>query len=261
MRLSQSRRTVARRARPAAFAWVLAAVMAVAWLALWLWGASPYAHYLGHDDRSGDAGGWPVLPLFLTGWALMIAAMMLPTATGLLRTFAVVVRTRRERGLLQALVVVGFVTTWVGVGWVVRAVDVAVHDVVAAVGWLQARPRLLGAGALVLAGLYQFTPLKHRCLTACRTPRSFIYRYWGGGRPAGDALRIGLAYGRSCVGCCWALMLVMFALGTASLAWMLGLGALMAVEKTTAVGPRLVLSIGLSLIGLGLATAFAGWPT
>jgi predicted metal-binding membrane protein len=253
--------SAADRGQPAALAAVLAAVVAAAWLALWLWGASPYASYLGHRDLPGDAGGWLVLPLFVAGWALMVTATMLPSAAGLLSSFAKVVRARPQRGWLQALVVAGFVATWLGVGFLMRAADVAVHDVVDGVGWLRARPRLLGAGALALAGLYQLSPLRHRCLTACRTPRGFVYRYWGGRHPAGDSLRIGLAYGRSCAGCCWALMLVMFALGSASLVWMLGLGAVTALEKTTAVGPRLATPIGVALLGAAVVTAFAGWPT
>jgi predicted metal-binding membrane protein len=240
---------------------VLAALGASAWLALWLWGISPYVHYLDHGAQADGGDGWLALSLFLAGWALMVTAMMLPTTTGLVRSFAVVVRARRHPGLLQALVAVGFVGLWLGVGFLMRSLDQAVHGIVANVAWLQARPRLLGAGALALAGLYQLTPLKHRCLTACRTPRSFVYRHWGGERPAVDAVRIGLAYGQSCVGCCWALMVVMFALGSASIAWMLGMGAVMAVEKTTAAGPRLAVPVGLALIGVSVVTTFTGWPT
>jgi predicted metal-binding membrane protein len=90
-----------------------------------------------------------------------------------------------------------------------------VHDLVTAFDWLQARPRLLGDETLAPAGLYQLTPVKRRCLTACRMPRGFVYPHWSGGHPAGDALRIGLAYGRSCVGCCWVVM----AAASAAPAW------------------------------------------
>jgi predicted metal-binding membrane protein len=167
----------------------------------------------------------------------------------------VVVRDRPDGGLLLALVVAGFVGAWLAVGYLFRVADVGVHGLVASTGWLAVRPRLLAAGALVLAGLYQFMPLKRRCLVACRSPRSFIYRHWRGTRAAGDAFRIGLAYGGSCVGCCWALMLMMFALGLASLAWMLGLGVLMAVEKNVPAGRKLTRPAGLALIAAGVAVA------
>ena len=234
---------------------LLLGLVGAAWLALALWGASPAARWLGHGQRLDGSAGWLALALFLVGWALMVTAMMLPTAGGLLRDFAVLVRARPERNRLRALVAAGFIAAWLVMGALFRLFDEQVHSAVASSLWLQARPRLLAAGVLILAALYQFTPLKRRCLSACRTPRSFIYRFWRGGRPAGDALRIGLAYGRSCIGCCWALMLVMFALGTANLAWMFGLAAVMAVEKGTAAGRRLSLPVGLALGAAGVATA------
>jgi predicted metal-binding membrane protein len=251
-------RTATSSTSPAIRLAMLTGLVAAAWLALWLWGASPYARYLGHEAPGAGRSEWAVLVLFLLGWALMIVAMMLPTATRLLRAFTTVVRARPDWARLQALVVAGFVGVWLGVGFLFRIADQGIHAVVAPIDWLEDQPRLLGGCGLILAGLYQFTPLKQRCLTACRSPRGFIYQHWRGGRPAVDALRIGLAYGRSCVGCCWALMLVMFALGTASLAWMLGLAALMAAEKGTDLGQRLTWPTGLALVGVGLATAFHG---
>jgi predicted metal-binding membrane protein len=105
--------------------------------------------------------------------------------------------------------------------------------------------------------MFELTSLKHRCLTACRSPRSFVYRYWRGGRPAADAFRVGLSYGVSCVGCCWALMLVVFALGTVSLAWMLAFAAVMVIEKSTQFGRALVAPVGGVLIAAGLAMIIA----
>ncbi|MGH8573206.1 MAG: DUF2182 domain-containing protein [Gammaproteobacteria bacterium] len=243
---------------------MLAGLVVTAWLALWLWGVSPYAHYLGHHRALVSRDGYVALALFLAGWTLMIVAMMLPTATTLLGAFAKVVRHRPGRGRLTALVVVGFIGAWLVVGYLFRVADLGVHGLVASIGWLETRPSLLGAATLGLAGLYQFTPLKYRCLTACRSPRGFIYRHWRGGRPGSEALRIGLAYGWSCVGCCWALMLIMFALGLASLPWMLGLAAFMAVEKNTAVGRKLRAPLGIALVATGIAIALIGligtWP-
>jgi predicted metal-binding membrane protein len=239
---------------------VLAGLVLTAWLALWLWGSSPSARYLGHSGQRPATDGWLELALFLAGWTLMVIAVMLPTATQLLRAFAGVVRNRPRRGLLEGLLVAGFLGAWLLVGYLFRVADLGLHGLVASVGWLQVHTRLLGAGALVLAGVYQLTPLKRRCLTACRSPRGFIYRGWQGRSAAGDAVRIGFAYGWSCVGCCWALMLVMFALGLGSLAWMLGVGALMAVEKGTAAGQRLSWPIGLALAATGIAVALNVWP-
>jgi predicted metal-binding membrane protein len=223
-------------------------------LALVAWGASPYGGYLQHrhEQANGAAGEVAGLGLFLAGWLLMSMAMMLPTATNLLRDFALTVRRRPDRGRLRVLVVVGFLSIWVATGYVFRTFDGVVHAIVAAIGWLEHRPDLIAAVTLIAAGLFQFSSLHERCLTACRSPRSFIVCHWRGGNPRVEALRIGLAYGASCVGCCWAIMLVMFALGSANLAWMLALATVMAVEKNVRWGRRLVRPVGAGMVGAGL---------
>lgn len=197
------------------------------------------------------------LLLFLLGWLLMSTAMMLPTASRLMRDFALVVRSRPERRRLQALLVVGYLATWLVAGYVFRTLDLGVHAVADSVAWIEQRPELIGGATLVAAGLFQFSSLKHRCLTACRSPRSFVYRHWRGGDPRADAVRIGLAYGVSCVGCCWALMLLMFGLGAASLTWMLGVAAVMAIEKNTRRGRQLSRPLGVCLVAAGLFTVLA----
>ena len=242
--------------RAAAPGTALAAIVACAWLALLLWGASPYARYLGHGDAAAAAPAEALsVALFLTGWTLMIAAMMLPTASGLLQAFGQVVRRRADGRRLQVIVVAGFLVIWIAVGSAFQLADRGVHAAVEAIGWLQARPQLIAAIALIGAGAFEFTPLKHRCLTACRSPRGFIYRHWHGTRPEADALRIGMAYGTSCAGCCWALMALLFALGTASLVWMLAVGAVMAAEKLTRVGARLARPVGVALVAAGVVVA------
>jgi predicted metal-binding membrane protein len=192
----------------------------------------------------------------------MIIAMMLPTASSLLKAFTRVVQGRRQHRMLMTLLVVGFILAWLATGIVFRVSGMAVNALVNSNAWLSAHTRLLAAGAVGVAGLYQLTPLKNRCLTACRSPRGFIYRHWRGGRAGADTMRIGLAYGLSCVGCCGALMLVMFALGLASLAWMLALAAYMAIEKNTMLGGRLRIPIGIILLAIAATIALtAGSPT
>jgi len=165
-------------------------------LALLAWGASRYAGYLRHDYQpDGALDQAAAFVLFLGGWLLMSTAMMLPTATRLLRDFAVTVRRRPERRRLQAFVIAGFLAIWLATGYIFRSLDVVVHGVVGSIAWLEQRTDLLGSIVLIGSGLFQFSSLQHRCLTACRSPRSFIYRYWRGADPYADALRIGLVYG------------------------------------------------------------------
>lgn len=239
-----------------ALPWATLALAATALAALAVLGASPYARYVHHDYQPASAAGQAgAVALFLAGWTLMLLAMMLPTATKLLAAVARIGGDRAAARRLQLLAAAGFIATWIAVGYAFRTGDVLVHATVDSIGWLQQRPELIPAAVLAAAGLFQFSALKHRCLTACRTPTSFLYRHWHGEHPDRDALRIGMSYGVSCVGCCWALMLVMFGLGTVSLAWMLALATVMAVEKNSAFGARLSAPVGLLLIAAAFLVA------
>jgi predicted metal-binding membrane protein len=230
---------------------VLAVLVATAWLSLWLWDASPYGRYLHHDTPAG-LGTLLEVGLFVAGWLLMIVAMMLPSTIPLLATFRALVGTRRRPGLLVTLAVVGYLVTWTAFGLAAWIGDRAVHAVVDAVPWLAANPRLVLAATFVVAGAYQFTALKYRCLDACRSPLGFVLNRWHGRNERWEAVRLGIAHGLFCVGCCWSLMLVMFAVGLGSAAWMLALGAITAVEKNTAWGRRLGRPLGIVLLLAGL---------
>src|SRR5690606_29214040 len=107
-----------------------------------------------------------------------------------------------------------------------------------------------GGSVLLLAGGFQFSPLKEQCLSECRSPLGFLRRHYQ--RGLGAAWALGVRHGLFCLGCCWALMLVMFAVGVGSLVWMVGLTAVMVAEKTTRWGRRLAPVVGVALIALGL---------
>jgi predicted metal-binding membrane protein len=111
---------------------------------------------------------------------------------------------------------------------------------------------------LTIAGLYQFSSLKYACLDKCRSPLSFLMSRWRGGNESAQALRIGVEHGLFCVGCCWSLMLLMFLVGTGSLAWMLLLGAVMALEKNSSWGRRLSAPIGMLLFIAAAAVVLEG---
>ncbi len=234
----------------------------LSWITLLIWEASPYGRYLHHGDwatigfgaticTAVPAGAWLVPGLLYGGgWLLMSAAMMLPTATPLIRLFDRMIAERPDRAALHALLVVGYLLVWGGFGVVAHLLDRVLHSTIVGWVWLAGHPYVPGAVILSLAGAFQFSALKYHCLDKCRAPLGFLASYWHGPRPWLEAFRLGLAHGVYCVGCCWALMLLMFLVGTGSLGWMLLLGLVMAVEKNHSWGRRLSAPLGGALLGM-----------
>jgi predicted metal-binding membrane protein len=131
--------------------------------------------------------------------------------------------------------------------------DGLLHEAVERSAWLGTNAWVISAGIFVLAGLYQFSSLKYACLDQCRSPLSFITEHWRGRRESAHAFHLGVRHGLFCVGCCWSLMLLMFAVGVGNLGWMLALGAFMAIEKNLPWGRRLSAPLGVLLLCCGLA--------
>jgi predicted metal-binding membrane protein len=231
---------------------LLGALAMAAWLALWLWEGSPYGHYLHHD---GGVGPLPVeAALFAVGWLLMIVAMMLPSSVPLVMTFAALVGRRRRPGQLVALLLVGYLLVWGAFGLAAWVADRGIHAAVDALPWLAEHPQIIIATTLAAAGLWQFSPMRDRCLDECRSPLGFVLNRWRGTSERREAVAMGIAHGAFCVGCCWSLMLVMFGVGLGSLSAMLALGAVTAVEKNLPAGRRITRPLGILLI---LAAAYA----
>jgi predicted metal-binding membrane protein len=202
-----------------------------------------------HHDALIDHGAalWVAMPLSLLAWQTMTAAMMLPSSLPLVRLFAhASARQRRPRAVLAAFLS-GYAVAWTGFAACAFLGDVAVHRTVDASPWLQAHDRAISGLVLALAGGFQFTALKDACLRQCRHPGAFLLRHYE--RGTGAALRLGMRHGMFCIGCCWALMLVMFAAGVANLVWMAVLTALTVHEKTRPLGARAVPVTGVALLG------------
>jgi predicted metal-binding membrane protein len=202
--------------------WVVGLLFALAAIAWW----STAARMQGMDDGPWTALG--TLGWFLGTWIVMMAAMMFPA---LAPTVALYARMTKERAPLSPLLfTAGYLITWGAVG--VLAFGLAwgggriAGDVLA---WDDAGRWIAGA-TLVVAAIYELTPLKDVCLGKCRSPLGFLLSAWREGRAG--ALRMGAEHGGWCVGCCWALMASLFALGVMSIAWMACIAALIAVEKT-----------------------------
>jgi predicted metal-binding membrane protein len=224
----------------------LGALAVVAWLSLWWWEGSPYRAFLGHG---GGTGALPIeAALFSLGWMLMIVAMMLPSSIPLVLTFGALVRRRREPGLLVFLLLLGYLVIWTGFGLGAWILDRGIHAAVDAIPWLAEHPQLILGSTLLVAGLWQFSPIRDRCLDECRSPLGFVANRWRGTTERREAFAMGIAHGAFCVGCCWSLMLVMFGVGLGSVVGMLVLGALTALEKNLPSGRRLTHPQGIALI-------------
>jgi len=258
--LDASRAAPREPARDLALAALLGGLSTVAWGALWAWSASPWARYAAHDSWLDSAafaalcravpGGSIVVPaaLYALAWVLMIAAMMLPTTYPVLGIFRVMTRTRPDARRLLGVIVAGFLVAWFAFGLVAHALDAAVAWLGSRSPWLAGHGWLAGVAVLAAAGAFQWSALKYRCLEECHSPFSFISARWHGRSPRREAWRLGFDHGVFCVGCCWALMFVMFVVGTANIGWMLALAAAMAAEKNLPWGRRLRTPLGVALL-------------
>jgi predicted metal-binding membrane protein len=243
-----------------AFLAVLVVLIGLAWVALWMWSASPAGRYLGHSGAGlphGAASPGPTMValLFVLGWTVMTVAMMLPTSLPLVLLFRRVVDHRADAPMLVGLVIAGYLAVWGGFGVLAHLLDLGIHELVDHRGWLRGSSWVLAVAPLLVAGVYQFTPLKTICLKRCRSPLSFVTGHWHGLHPRAEAAWLGLHHGLFCVGCCWSLMLVMFAVGVGQVAWMLALAVVMAVEKNVPWGRLLSAPLGAALLVLGLGLA------
>jgi predicted metal-binding membrane protein len=201
---------------------------------------------------SATAAGWPAL---FAMWALMAAAMMLPTFVPALRTFLNLGAAGATRPVDAVALVGGYGVVWLGTA----AVGALAQQVLAGWGWLapdgSSLSGWLTAALLIVAGLYQFSMFKAACLAKCRLPMTFFMERWAPG--AARALRMGVEVGALCLGCCWALMALAFVGGTTSLLWMGAATLFMVLEKLPDLGRPLTRPAGVALVAAGVFTAFS----
>lgn len=201
----------------------------------------------GHGPLMPGMAAWGVLDVVavFAMWAAMVFAMMLPTAAPTFRAYALV------GGRAAFAVMGGYTAVWLAVAVVATAAQTGLTAVGALAPHMTPAGVALSASVLVAAGLYQFTPLKQACLWRCRNPRPALLEDGAG---AGLAFRIGAEEGLACLGCCWALMAVMFAAGLMNLVVMALLGVLMGIEKVVS-GVVLTYVVGILLLVLGVGLA------
>jgi predicted metal-binding membrane protein len=179
----------------------------------------------------------------------MVLAMMLPTAGPMILTYSEIADTAARKGetVVSPLVLAaGYLAVWLGFALAAASLQAALAHVGLLKGG-KAGPLL--AGAIFLgAGFYQFSTLKQACLTKCQRPFPFFFANWTTERFG--VLRLGLRQGMTCLGCCWAMMLLMLAVGSMNVVWMAGLGVVMTIEKMTST-ERFSEAVGVALLAFG----------
>jgi predicted metal-binding membrane protein len=188
-------------------------------------------------------------------WAAMTLAMMLPTAGPMILTYAEIADTAVRKGepVVSPLVLTaGYAAVWLGFALLAAWLQWALSRA----GLLDggSTGRLIGGAIFLGAGLYQFSALKRACLTLCQRPFPFFFSNWTS--EAKGVLKLGLRQGMICLGCCWALMLIMFAVGAMNVIWMAVLGALMTVEKLSTT-PRFSEAMGFVFVAVGFGLVVA----
>jgi predicted metal-binding membrane protein len=186
-------------------------------------------------------------------WTAMILAMMLPTAAPMILTYTEIADTaarKNEPAVSPFAIAAGYTVVWLGFAAAAALTQLMLTRFALLDSAMKPASAWLSAAIFFGAGLYQFSALKHACLTQCQQPFSFFFANWKT-TPRG-VFGLGLRQGFYCLGCCWAMMLVMFAAGMMNVIWMAGLGIVMAIEKI-GVGKRFSQLVGVALIAIGVA--------
>ena len=237
----------------------LIAIVAIAWLSL-LRDAAGMAAMTAEarmhaamgmaDMRSWGASDW--FALFVM-WTVMMVAMMLPSAAPVMLLVIGMYRRRGDAAARRATVLFasGYVLVWTGFSAIASSGQLLLHRAAFLSDDMRLRSAAVAGAVLILAGIYQWLPVKNRCLTYCQSPLGFLTQHWREGAAGG--LVLGLRHGGYCVGCCWLLMALLFVLGVMNLFWVAALAVFVLIEKLAHRGGRLAGRVaGLAGIAWGI---------
>ena len=199
--------------------------------------------------------GWGPADFGLTFgmWAVMMVAMMTPSAAPMILMFSGVNRRRREQQasyVPTGMFVAGYLAVWAAFGAAATAAQWGLHAVSLLSPMVAITSPVVGGVLLVAAGVYQWTALKHACLSKCRSPLGFVLNEWREGRRG--AFLMGLKHGGYCAGCCWSLMALLFVAGVMNLLWVAAIAGFVLIEKAAPAGDRLGRVAGVALAGWGV---------
>ena len=214
----------------------------------------------------GAQDGWSFAQagLVLSMWCAMALAMMLPTAGPMILTYAELAETAAKKGEPAAsplVLTAGYVSIWLGAAFVLAATQMLLVRLAVLDPAMATASPLFSGAVFIGAGLYQFSALKHACVTQCQHPFRFFFANWTA--DSAGVFRLGFRQGLYCLGCCWAMMLSMFAVGVMNVIWMAALGAIMAIEKVNTT-TRFSRALGALFVLIGVAfivtSVVAHWP-
>ena len=236
---------------------LLAALTLLAWayLAYLARGMADMKAMSGLAMSGGNVGiGWAPVDIFLTFlmWAVMMVGMMVPSAAPMILAFAGINRRRRQQGnpyVPTFLFLAGYLLVWAGFSVAASLAQVGLSLSLLLSPTMSSASPVFGAILLLAAGAFQLSPLKSVCLRHCRTPMGFITNDWREGHRG--ALLMGLHHGSYCLGCCWALMGLLFLLGVMNLLWIAALAAFVLVEKVVPAGEWVGRAAGIGLLAWG----------
>ncbi|MCC6194385.1 MAG: DUF2182 domain-containing protein [Burkholderiales bacterium] len=239
-------------------------VLVLVTLASWTWIAA-----MAHDMYGSmqGASAWMMtqewdaarLALLWAMWAVMMTAMMLPSAAPLVLLFAAGLRARDDERASRKVYALagGYLLVWGAFSVAAVILQRMLASLLLLTPMMEPATRTVAALLLALAGIYQLTPLKRACLRVCRSPLSFLMQRWRPG--TSGALRLGVAHGFYCLGCCWALMLLLFAGGVMNLFVIVALMLWVLAEKFLPFGEKTAIASGIALVVLAGVIALRGY--
>lgn len=236
---------------------VIAAALGALALLCWAylaWLAAAPAHSM--ESMAPGIGHWSAADflVMLLMWWVMMVGMMIPAASPMIMIYARVARQAKGRGApfaQAAWFALGYLLAWLGFALAATALQWSLERALLLAPMTSSVTPRAGGALLIVAGLYQFTPLKDACLAHCQSPLRFIQRYGFRGE-RGAAVRLGLRHGAYCIGCCWALMILLFVGGVMNLLWVAAIAAVVLVEKLI-VARFIRYAGGLALVAAGVA--------
>ncbi|MGI9415477.1 MAG: DUF2182 domain-containing protein [Hyphomicrobiales bacterium] len=241
----------------------LACVVAFGWVYLLYLAQGMSGMAMGDAMGAAKAEPWTAgdFTAMVVMWAVMMVAMMLPSAAPMILMFSTISRKHRADGRHfppVGIFALGYVLAWTGFSLAATLLQWGLQSLALMSPMMKTTSPVIGGALFAVAGIYQFTPLKHVCLRHCRSPLGFLLTRWRDGHRG--ALIMGFEHGAFCLGCCWALMIVLFAVGVMNLFWVAAIAVFVLIEKLVPGGETVARMAGICLIAAGACLAFGVLP-